>query len=73
MVVLPPCLHDPLRVEPLLVEAFIMQPPVADFAERVLHGFAGFNEVQRDGVLELPILQEATDQLGAVVEHELRG
>ena len=58
--------------EPVLVEAFIAEPPVEALDVRVLHRLAWLDELQRDAAIRGPRVERATAKLTAIVEREPR-
>src|SRR4051794_5547578 len=74
VVVLAPILHFRTRVvkrqEPVRVEALGPEPPVEGFDKRIVRGFAGTREVQRDAFRISPQVHVAGDELRALVDPD---
>ncbi len=77
VVVDPPSFDDLAGVaeieEPVLVEAFIAEPPVEGFDEGVLGRLAGLDEIEPNAVALGPFVERLANHLGTVVEDDLQG
>ena len=77
VVVEPPSLDDLAGIgeieEPVLVEAFVAEPPVEAFDEGVLGRLAEVDEVEADAVAPGPLVEHLADHLRPVVQDDLLG
>ena len=68
----PPVLDDPPGLgdgdEPVLVEAFVVEPPVEALDVGILDRFAGPDELEPHAVLVRPNVQSLASELGSVVD-----
>ena len=77
VVVDPPGLDDLAGIveieEPVLVEAFIAEPPVEGFDKGVLGWLAGLDEIEPHAIAPGPFVERLAGHLGAVVQDDLQG